>query len=183
MRLRTKLVHRALAHEGFVVTISCRRYQNEELMHLPTMAYCPHSCVLLSSNDNTQGKMKLVCLRMRDLTPTYDVVAAVVLLPSPLRVGQYKNNKARVLAHEWLRIARALAHKWLMKCSCACARWLLDSLCASALSSCIVRLRTRALSSRSVAVVAMLMHVRLRMMAMLLRLRMRGHFNFRRRRL
>jgi hypothetical protein len=73
---------------------------NEELMRLRMMAYCSHSRVLLSSNNNTQCKMKLVRLRMRDLTPTYDVVASVVLLPSPSRVGQYKNNKACVLVHD-----------------------------------------------------------------------------------
>jgi hypothetical protein len=162
-----------------VVNILCHRYQNKELVHLRTMAYCLHSCVLLLSNDNTECEMKLVHLHRRDLMLTYDVVAAVVLSPLPLRVGRYKNNKACVLAHKWLRIAHVLAHEWLMNSSCACARWLLDSLCACALSSCIVHLHTRALSSTSVAVVAMLMHVRLRMMAMLLRSRMRGHLNFR----
>jgi hypothetical protein len=37
--------------------------------------------------------MKLMRLRMRDLTPTYVVVAAFVLSPTQLRVGQYTNNK------------------------------------------------------------------------------------------
>ncbi len=60
------------------------------------MAYCSHSHVLSSSNDNTQCKMKLVHLRMRGSTPTYDVVAAAVLLLLPLRVEQYD------LANDWL---------------------------------------------------------------------------------
>jgi hypothetical protein len=63
---------------------------NEELVRLRTIAYCSHSCVLLLSNKNTQCNMKLVRLRMRGLTPTYDVVIAVVLSLSPLRIGQYK---------------------------------------------------------------------------------------------
>ncbi len=33
---------------------------------------------------------------------TYDVAAAVVLLPLPLRIGRYKNNIAHALAHNWL---------------------------------------------------------------------------------
>jgi hypothetical protein len=60
---------------------------------LRTMAYCSHSRVLLSSNNNTQCKMKLVRLRMKGLTPTYDVVAGAVLPLSPSRVGRYKITK------------------------------------------------------------------------------------------
>jgi hypothetical protein len=37
--------------------------------------------------------MKLVRLRMKGLTPTYDVVAGAVLPLSPLRVGRYKITK------------------------------------------------------------------------------------------
>jgi hypothetical protein len=37
--------------------------------------------------------MKLMRLHMRDLMPTYVVVAAFVLSPTPLHVGQYTNNK------------------------------------------------------------------------------------------
>jgi hypothetical protein len=42
------------------------------------------SCVVDVDN-NTQCERKLVCLHMRGLTPTYDVVAAAaaVLSPSP----------------------------------------------------------------------------------------------------
>ena len=48
------------------------------------------SCVV-DVNNNTQCERKLVCLHMRGLTPTYDVVAAAaaVLSPSPSRVGRY----------------------------------------------------------------------------------------------
>ncbi len=48
------------------------------------------SCVVDVDN-NTQCERKLVCLHMRGLTPTYDVVAAAaaVLSPSPSRVGRY----------------------------------------------------------------------------------------------
>jgi hypothetical protein len=52
---------------------------NEELVRLRTMAYCPHSCVLSLSKDNTQCGLKFVHLRLSGLTPTYDVVAAVML--------------------------------------------------------------------------------------------------------
>ena len=60
---------------------------------LHTMAYCSHSHVLLSSNNNTQCEMKLVRLRMKGLTPTYDVVAGAVSPLSPSRVGRYKITK------------------------------------------------------------------------------------------
>jgi hypothetical protein len=63
----------------------CRRCQNKELLRM--MAYCSHSHVLSSSNNNTQCKRKLVRLRMKELTPTYDVVAAAVSSLSPPRVG------------------------------------------------------------------------------------------------
>ncbi len=87
VRMRTKLMHRALAHKGFIVNILCCHCQNKELVRLRTMAYCLHSRVLLLSNNNTQCKVKLLHLRMRGLTPTYDVVAAAVslLLPSHVR--------------------------------------------------------------------------------------------------
>jgi hypothetical protein len=76
---------------------------NKELVHLRTMAYCLHSHVLLLSNDNTQCKMKLMRLRMRGLTTTYDVVVAVVLLLLPLRAIGYKIIKLvrlRTMANE-----------------------------------------------------------------------------------
>ena len=50
------------------------------------------ACVVVVE-DNAQYKMKLMRLRTRDLMPTYVVVAAFVLSPTPLRVGQYTNNK------------------------------------------------------------------------------------------
>jgi hypothetical protein len=88
VRLHTKLMHRVLAHTGFVTNIPCRRCRNEELVHSRKMAYCMHSRAVLSlSNENTQYEMKLVRLRMRDLTPTYDVVVAVMLSSLPSRVG------------------------------------------------------------------------------------------------
>ena len=71
-----------LAHEGFVVNILCHRCQ-ELLAQL---------CVVDVDN-NTQCKKKLVHIHMRGLTLTYDIVAAAVLSPSPLRVGQYKITK------------------------------------------------------------------------------------------
>jgi hypothetical protein len=79
-----------IANEGFAVNILCRRCQNEKLVHLRMMAYCSHSRVLSLLNTNTQCKMTLVRLRMRGLTPTYDVVAAAVLPPLPSCVGRYK---------------------------------------------------------------------------------------------
>jgi hypothetical protein len=79
-----------IANEGFVVNILYRRCQNEKLMRLRTMAYCSHSRVLSLLNTNTQCEMTLVRLRMRGLTPTYDVVAATVSPPLPSCVGQYK---------------------------------------------------------------------------------------------
>ncbi len=54
------------------------------------MAYCSHCPVSSSSNNNTQCEMKLVHLRMRRLTLTYDGVAAAVLSPSSSRFGRYK---------------------------------------------------------------------------------------------
>jgi hypothetical protein len=57
------------------------------------MASCSHSHVLSSPNNNTQCKRKLVRLRMKELTPTYDVVAASVLSLSPSRIGRYKITK------------------------------------------------------------------------------------------
>ena len=50
------------------------------------------ACVVVVEN-NAQYEMKLMRLRMRDLTPTYVFVAAFVLSPTQLRVGQYTNNK------------------------------------------------------------------------------------------
>jgi hypothetical protein len=58
---------------------------NEELVRLRMMAYCLHSHVLLSSNNNIQCGMKLVRMRTRGLLTTYDGVTAVLLLMSPLR--------------------------------------------------------------------------------------------------
>ena len=52
-----------------------------------------HIACVVVVKDNAQYKMKLMRLRMRDLTPTYVVVAAFVLSPTPLHVGQYTNNK------------------------------------------------------------------------------------------
>jgi hypothetical protein len=75
---------------------------------LRTMAYCLHSRVLLSSNNNTQCERKLVRLRMKGLTLTYDVVAGAVSPLLPSRVGRYKTTKWGI----W--IARDLANAWLM---------------------------------------------------------------------
>jgi len=52
-----------------------------------------HIACVVVVEDNAQYKMKLMRLRTRDLMPTYVVVAAFVLSPTPLRVGQYTNNK------------------------------------------------------------------------------------------
>ncbi len=48
------------------------------------------------------------------LDTTYDIVAAIVLLSLPLRIGQYKNDIARALAHDRLT---NIANESL----CACA--------------------------------------------------------------
>ena len=52
-----------------------------------------HIACVVVVEDNAQYEMKLMRLRMRDLTPTYVVVAAFVLSPTLLRVGQYTTNK------------------------------------------------------------------------------------------
>ena len=52
-----------------------------------------HIARVVVVENNAQYEMKLMRLRMRDLTPTYVFVAAFVLSPTQLRVGQYTNNK------------------------------------------------------------------------------------------
>ena len=77
----------AHAHEGFVVNILCHR------------CVLAHDGILLAQScavdvdNNTQCERKLVLLHMRGLTPTYDVVAAVVSSPLLSRVGQYTITK------------------------------------------------------------------------------------------
>ena len=84
--------------------------------------------------------MKLVRLRMRDLTPTYDVVAAFVLSPSQSRFSRYKTiklvclhamttNNLSVLAHDWLM------HLRMMSTMSAIDKWFASTRLAESITS------------------------------------------------
>ncbi len=112
-------------------------------------------------------KMKMPCAcawglvinTPKALLSTFAIVVAVVVV-----IVAVKHRDVNALGLHWgpchWHVVAAVINslcacaQWLINSSCACAQWLMDNSCACALSSCIVHLRTRALSSTFFAVVA-----------------------------